>query len=71
MTWGPLYDGWGTLYDGQGTSYDGWGTSYDGQVILCVYIFGIVLFAKAAKKRGIWLEACCLLAICYAFWPPF
>ena len=61
MTWGPLYEGWGTLYDGQGTSYDG-------QVILCVYIFGIILFAKVAKKLGIWLKARFLLAICYAFW---
>ena len=33
-------------------------------------VFGIIQFAKAAKKCGIWLEARCLLAICYAIWPP-
>ena len=40
------------------------------QVISCVYIFGFILFTKAAKNCGIWLEASCLLAICYAFWLP-
>ena len=33
--------------------------------------FCIIQFAKAAKKCGIWLEARCLLAICYAFVAAF